>query len=1552
MVRFLLQHGARADKTDEHGQNVMHLAAGRARVDVMEAVVASIASDWFDFERCVFLEQSTANEYLQRLLESADAEGKTPLMITLENQQFDAATTLVLLGANTWELGSDGMNTLHRVIVQERSDMVQVVLDSIKDVDCKTAAGSSSLMLACQVGSQKLASTLLSAGANVHFCDLNGRTALHLCAEAGNETMVRMLLDNGADSDAVDAYGITPAFCSLAKGHAACLKMMLDNGSDPNRKVGGHSLLYAAACSGDVRLVKTIIDCGCDLFSGSDSGFMPLHAAVYNGNTDAAQLIAAAHAADADSQSNYARIHRIAQCLAVLGNHMDPLLVLHKMEPNANHVQPHDPSVSWNADKLAALLGRLDVLQHLKRATPITPPLAETDAKECNDVPDASPLRNAEKEAPLDLPCTCYQKPHGTKKAFEPILEMLFSEEGTALDLATLCSTLCLNIVKEYHTGEVLVSVSKFDEIVRTLRGEVSLLRAPSKLSQSSSDAVNDRADHTNDETHLDIVELEEEVIRLFFPLPSSARLETDVAKLHTAQTAVPNRTGAKTPSAAWIAANKPEVELPADVESRLRAEDEELLNAISNAQDKVLETRRLTSASMRVLLKRAMDASMAGSEHVAFACLRNAEHCFGQCSVCQRIRRLEPGFLENFAMCKVCDLTAALHTRHRHNIVDALFNYHIEEAGECLTAENALGAGESLSSAKKWLDDILGDSSRNHMDSDAVDKKALQSKWQQVQDRFILAEVTAHTESMIVEVLARDGARRASAALESFCQKMMSLAANAAQLVEAFARDACSSADVSPLIEDVRLARMAFMKAGDCVTKDDHLALMRIAHIIQGLARTSHARTILKDAWSKLDSADGFSLRLARRAAFECQGFCSVSREEFKILQDSPRPQSAAGSCTSAAAATLRKSRTISDVGLMQEMDDLGPRYVEVCSHALEQITTEADRMLQIAGEMETALIQRKMTVALADISREIAAESMEEKISNAQAQMAELESHARQQCETSEYQHCLATISTWRNLSEESILPAEAIAASVHMLNLEHRAANLRQKQVDAESRLEEAMAVLASDAEKAKAILSAAQAEFKGVNEQRPKMLQHLAHVSQQILYAVFKAMVEDELVPAALKSSESASFKTAETFLQSSLYEARHTFNHGRFDSCIAILDKALLGFRSKLIGLAGEFDSTSLESEVSRLRGEATAAIKQDAASAAADQALTAARSLYTGDNFDEVRALLSVAMESAEAAGARLKHHVAQALESFTSVLDYDEVTSVLEQSVRHLEKQHDTATSDMIREYVSMAVESVAAELSDLCSADAETMPTSKQLDQLVMKLEEAVSHATERAATFVYATGQDVLWAAAVALSNECRHLSLCAQARSGTDQCLAAIYAYKNHSSKKLPMKEIESVKIVLQAAQNSAPPAGYSTSYTFPETCGIRAEVVHSLLQRCEEEAEKCINYTKACIVQSQDKLTAAAVEVLAGEFEASECLLRDVIELDMVMTPAFWGRCKEVEAAAGTSRRLAELELLAKQEHADALRLMQDQVHPPSLCAALLRRYDAVCLPAA
>ena len=185
--------------------------------------------------------------------------------------------------------------------------------------------------------------------------------------------------------------------------------------------------------------------------------------------------------------------------------------------------------------------------------------------------------------------------------------------------------------------------------------------------------------------------------------------------------------------------------------------------------------------------------------------------------------------------------------------------------------------------------------------------------------------------------------------------------------------------------------------------------------------------------------------------------------------------------------------------------------------------------------------------------------------------------------------------------------------------------------------------------------------------------------------------------------------------------------------------------------------------------------------------------------------------------------------------------------------------------------------------------------------LDEIVRRLRATIQRARKRAAELVHSPHPaDGLRANAQSLLEESAHLSRCCEACQCANECFTAIQAYQRRDRKTLPLGAMREAKQLLQKAKDSVPKSGYSTMYDFPETCRIRVDIVSTLLRQCDTEMEKSIAYTKDCITKSNQNLSSAVRKILEGDFSGCEELLSQAKELDMVMTPDFWGRWKTAD----------------------------------------------------
>ena len=116
-----------------------------------------------------------------------------------------------------------------------------------------------------------------------HGLDAWTRVVLHQAAgNTTNPTIVRLLLQAGADPNAPDDDGRTPLHRGAENSNPMVVTHLLDAGADLGARdnEGYTALHWAAAHSGNGRVIKVLLDRGADPFAESNDGRTPLHSAL------------------------------------------------------------------------------------------------------------------------------------------------------------------------------------------------------------------------------------------------------------------------------------------------------------------------------------------------------------------------------------------------------------------------------------------------------------------------------------------------------------------------------------------------------------------------------------------------------------------------------------------------------------------------------------------------------------------------------------------------------------------------------------------------------------------------------------------------------------------------------------------------------------------------------------------------------------------------------------------------------------------------------------------------------------------------------------------------------------------------------------------------------------------------------------------------------------------------------------------------------------------------------------------------------------------------
>lgn len=176
IVRFLAQY-FHVDCFNQHCVTSLHMAVEAGQVDMIDTL-ASLKAD--------------LNAY-------CDKYKKTPLMLAFTSGQLQAASTLILLGADLSKRNAAGETALHILAycTSINRDSIKTFVDSFKakkfNLNSPNSNYDTPLMLAVDFGNFALAQALVDAGADVNAVNLQGQTALAIARENKDANMIALV---------------------------------------------------------------------------------------------------------------------------------------------------------------------------------------------------------------------------------------------------------------------------------------------------------------------------------------------------------------------------------------------------------------------------------------------------------------------------------------------------------------------------------------------------------------------------------------------------------------------------------------------------------------------------------------------------------------------------------------------------------------------------------------------------------------------------------------------------------------------------------------------------------------------------------------------------------------------------------------------------------------------------------------------------------------------------------------------------------------------------------------------------------------------------------------------------------------------------------------------------------------------------------------------------------------------------------------------------------------------------------------------------------------
>ncbi len=159
----------------------------------------------------------------------------------------------------------------------------QILLKAKSNIHKTDDDGRTALVMAIMQNHTELVNMLLNNGANANDKAYSGETALQIASSLGNEDIVTSLLQYEADINSVTNDKLTPLLLAVWKNHLSIVKKLLANRADLNIvDIHGVTPLIRASCEGHYEIVQFLIAQGVDINQKDNSGFSALDDAMMN----------------------------------------------------------------------------------------------------------------------------------------------------------------------------------------------------------------------------------------------------------------------------------------------------------------------------------------------------------------------------------------------------------------------------------------------------------------------------------------------------------------------------------------------------------------------------------------------------------------------------------------------------------------------------------------------------------------------------------------------------------------------------------------------------------------------------------------------------------------------------------------------------------------------------------------------------------------------------------------------------------------------------------------------------------------------------------------------------------------------------------------------------------------------------------------------------------------------------------------------------------------------------------------------------------------------